>query len=157
MKKNKKLVKTQRKSLDEKLKMFNSAKTLINPKGGWVRAIREAIGMTTVQLAERIGIQQSGVSLLEQREANKAITLETLQRAAEALNCKLIYGLVPKESLEKIVNEQAQRAAHQIIKSTLHSMELEQQETSEEITQLHQDELALELKDKLDRRLWGTK
>lgn len=157
MKTNKALIKTQRKSLDEKLKAFLGTKGSPTPKAGWVRAIREALGMTTAQMAERMGIQQSGVTLLEQREASRTVSLETLQRAAHALNCELVYALVPKESLEKIVDEQATKSAKEILKRTLHTMDLEMQEAGAAETKLHHEELTTELKNKLDRRLWGTK
>ncbi|MGZ3744103.1 MAG: mobile mystery protein A [Pseudobdellovibrionaceae bacterium] len=157
MKKSKALVKTQRKSLDEKLHSFSQAKSTINPKSGGVRAIRDAIGMTTTQLAERMGIQQSGVTLLEQRESAKKVSLETLQRAARAMNCELVYALVPKESLEKIVDEQALKVAKEILARTTHTMDLELQQAGAAETALHQEELVRELKSKLDRRLWGNK
>lgn len=156
MKMNKALIKTQRKSLDEKLKAFIKARSIVRPKSGWVRAIREAIGMTTAQLAERMNIQQSGVTLLEQREVAKTVTLETLQRAANALNCELVYALVPKNSLEKIVDDQAQISAQRLLKRTLHTMELEMQRAGESETSLHERELAAELKIKMDRRLWES-
>ena len=157
MKKNKALIKTQRKSLDEKIRLFATAKSAINPKAGWIRAIREAIGMTTVQLAERMGIQQSGVTLLEQREVAKKVSLETLQRAAQAMNCELVYAFVPKESLEQIVDEQATKSAREILKRTVHTMNLELQGAGQAETTLHHEELTAELKAKLDSRLWGTK
>jgi len=157
MKRNKALVKTQRKSLDEKLRAFTAAKSTINPKAGWIRAIREAIGMTTVQLAERMGIQQSGVTLLEQREATKKVSLETLQRAAQAMNCELVYAFIPRVSLEKIVDEQADKSAREILKRTVHTMSLELQGAGQAETALHHEELSAELKTKLDRRLWGSK
>lgn len=157
MKTNKKLIKTQRKSLDEKLLAFVQARLVIRPKSGWVRAIREALGMTTSQLAHRMGIQQSGVTLLEKREINKKVTLETLERAAQAMNCELVYALVPKTTLEKIVDEQSQKAAQEILARTTHTMHLEQQGVSDAETRLHAEELATEIKNKLDSRLWGTK
>lgn len=157
MKTNKSLIKTQRKSLDQKLALFQEARAVINPKSGWIRSIREALGMTTTQLAERMGIQQSGVTLMEQREVDKKVSLETMQKAARALNCELVYAIVPKESLEKIVTEQASKAAYEILKPTLHTMELEQQKAGEAETMLHHQELANELKNKLDRRLWSLK
>jgi predicted DNA-binding mobile mystery protein A len=157
MKTNKALIKTQRKSLDEKLKIYASAKRVLNPKAGWIRAIREALGMTTAQLAERMGIQQSGVTLLEQREVSKTVSLETLQRAARAMNCELIYAIVPKDSLEKTIDDQAAKAAKEILKRTVHTMDLELQGAGEAETKLHHAELATELKNKLDRRLWGMK
>lgn len=157
MKKSKALIKTQRTSLDEKLRAFSDTKGLINPKAGWVRAVREALGMTTAQLAERMGIQQSGVTLLEQREVAKKVSLETLQRAAHAMNCELVYALVPKDSLEKIVDDQAAKSAKEILKRTVHTMDLELQGAGQAETKLHHDELVTELKNKLDRRLWSYK
>lgn len=157
MKTNKALIKTQRKSLDEKLRAFAKARAQLRPKAGWIRAIREALGMTTAQLAERMGIQQSGVTLLERRELDKKVTLETLERAARALNCELVYALVPRESLEKTVDEQAAAAAKRLLARTLHTMRLETQEVGAAETSLHERELATELKNKLDRRLWGTR
>lgn len=156
MKKSKALIKTQRKSLDEKLLAFKSTRTVLPPKSGWIQAIREAIGMTTAQLAQRMGIQQSGVTLLEQRERARTVTLETMERAARAMNCELIYALVPKESLERIVDEQAVKAAAKLLKRTTHTMELEMQKAGKGETQLHHQELVTELKNKMDRRLWGS-
>lgn len=156
MKTNKKLLKTQRKSLDLKLNVFASAKREPRPKSGWIRAIRQALGMSTQQLANRMGIQQSGVMLLEAREQKKAVTLETLEKAARALNCELVYALVPKQSLEKTLDEQAVKSARKILQRTLHTMSLEQQEVGAEESAAHEKELALELKAKMDRRLWGA-
>lgn len=155
MKKNKSLIKTQRKSLDEKLRAFDAAKTLIPPKSGWIKPIREALGMTTQQLAKRMGIQQSGVSLLEKREASKKVSLETLQKAAQALGCDLVYALVPKNSLETIVDSQARESAKKILQRTSHSMGLEMQMVSSAEGQMHEEELVAEIKKSLDRRLWG--
>lgn len=155
MKKNKTLVKTQRKSLDEKLRGISPMRTLLLPRAGWVKAIREALGMTSQQLAERMGIQQSGVILLEQREVDKKITLETLERAAQALNCKLVYALIPQgESLEQVLDQQSLRAAHAILQKTQHTMELEMQTVGVAEADMHEKELAAELKRKLDSRIW---
>lgn len=157
MKKSKALIKTQRKSLDEKLKAFRFARTVVRPKSGWIKAIRESLGMTSQQLAERMGIQQSGVILLEQREVDKKVTLETLERAAQALGCDLVYALVPKDSLEKSIDDQAQRVAKELFSKTLHTMDLEKQQVGKSETNLHLQELAAELKNKLDSRLWRGK
>lgn len=157
MRTNKTLVKTQRRSLDEKLKAFQKVRSVLIPKSGWIKAIRESLGMTSQQLAERMGIQQSGVIALERREVEKTISLETLQKAARAMGCELVYALVPQESLEKIVDEQAKASAARIFKSTLHTMRLEQQQVGNAETSLHLQELATELKNKLDNRLWRSK
>lgn len=155
MKKNKKLIRTQRKSIDEKLKLFQPLRPVLLPRSGWIKAIRESLGMTSQQLAERMGIQQSGVILLEQREVDKKVSLETMERAAQALDCKLVYALVPlSESLDATLEKQCRFAAREILKKTLHTMELEKQEVGPAEAELHEDELAQELKRMLDSRIW---
>lgn len=155
MKKNKTLVKTQRKSIDEKMKIFLPLKAALLPRSGWIKAVRESLGMTSKQLAERMGIQQSGVILLEKRELDKKVSLETMEKAAQAMGCKFVYALVPQEeSLNAILEKQCQRAAREILKRTLHTMELEDQAVGPAEAQLHEDELARELKRKLDSRIW---
>jgi predicted DNA-binding mobile mystery protein A len=67
------------------------------PKKGYINAIRKALYMSSAQLARRMGISQSGVSLLEKRERVSSVTLDTLDRAADALGCELHYELVPKK------------------------------------------------------------
>src|SRR5215217_7999866 len=66
------------------------------PHGGWVRAIRDALGMSAADLAERMGVTQSTVARLESSERDGRIQLDTLQRAADALDCDLVYALVPR-------------------------------------------------------------
>ena len=85
------------------------------PQAGWLRAIREALGMTSAALAARLEITASGVRKLEQAEATDAITLGTLRRVAEARDCELQYTLVPcwpwnpHSSAERLRKSMAQR------------------------------------------------
>jgi predicted DNA-binding mobile mystery protein A len=77
------------------------------PARGWVRAIRDALGMSTFELGQRMGVTASNVSQLERAETAGSIQLATLERAAQALNCRLWYVLVPNEPLEQMVRRQA--------------------------------------------------
>ena len=77
------------------------------PPKGWLRAIRDAFGMTSAQFAQRLGVSQPRISELEQSEANGSVTLNTLQRAAEALGCRFVYALVPDRPLAETVRERA--------------------------------------------------
>jgi predicted DNA-binding mobile mystery protein A len=81
------------------------------PAHGWVREIRVALGMSTYELAARLGIAQSRACKLERAEVEGSVRLSTLGRVAEALNCRLVYAIVPDESLEHIVRYQAERKA----------------------------------------------
>ena len=70
-----------------------------------MRAIREAHGMTGVQFARRLRIRPQSAEAVEKSEANGTIQLQSLRRAAEALDCTLVYALVPKTSLEGVVGQ----------------------------------------------------
>ena len=80
---------------------------------GWLRAIRETLGMTSAALGQRLGITASGVRKLEQAEAADTITLATLRRMAEALDCELHDALVPRQPLRQMRRQQGLRLAQQ--------------------------------------------
>jgi predicted DNA-binding mobile mystery protein A len=119
-----------RKSLDQRLTPLRQKAVLARPHAGWIRAIREALGMTTTQFASRLGISQSRASRLQADEANDAITLRKLREAAEALDCTLVYALVPKKPLDDMLRERAAAIADRTIAHVSHSMALENQTLS---------------------------
>lgn len=97
------------------------------PPKGWLRAIRDALGMTTSQFAKRLGVSQPRVIVLEKSEVSGSVTLHTLQRAAEALGCRLVYALVPEKPLAQVVRERAEDIANRRSSSVEHTMRLEDQ------------------------------
>src|SRR5271168_4737605 len=97
------------------------------PPKGWLRAIRDALGMTTKQLGRRLGVSQPRIIELEQSEVSGSVTLHTLQRAAEALGCRLVYALVPERPLAETVRERAELVAEQRQAAVEHTMCLEGQ------------------------------
>ena len=97
------------------------------PPAGWLRAIREALGMTSGVLAERLGVTASGARKLEQSEAIDAITLGTLRRVADALDCDLQYALVPRRPLREMRWQQALHLAQQWQQRAGRTMALEAQ------------------------------
>jgi predicted DNA-binding mobile mystery protein A len=118
----------QRLQLTDALGEFSSSRLSSPPGGGWVRAIRGALGMTQAQLAARLGITRQSLQDLERAEANRRITLNSLDRLAKAMDCRLVYALVPeKGSLEDMRARRAQVVADELLKSTEHSMKLEGQ------------------------------
>ncbi|WP_332767587.1 mobile mystery protein A [Phenylobacterium sp.] len=115
-----------RKHLERRLSAWRGIDAARPPKG-WVRAIRDAFGMTAVQMAARLGVVQSRITALEQAEANDAITLKSLRQAAEALDCTLVYALVPNEPIDDLLRDRAARIADEQIARAHHSMRLEDQ------------------------------
>jgi len=98
------------------------------PAQGWIRAIRETLGMTTRQLAKRLGMQQPSLSELEKSEAAGNITVKSLERAAEALGCRLVYALVPIKPLTETIEERALQLARRKLAAVQQTMRLEDQE-----------------------------
>ena len=118
---------TARRNLDKKLAALQNVDLLVRPSRGWIKAIREALGMTTTQLGKRLGVTQSRVIAIEQAEVKKSITLNSLEKAAQAMDCQLVYVLLPKRPLEKQVREQAENLSRKQIEATRHTMTLEAQ------------------------------
>lgn len=126
---DKKLIRQQ---LDNKLSKLRPILNKPVPKGGWVKTIREALGMTTYELAKRTDLDQSRISRIESSEAKQEIKLSTLKKMADGLGVKFVYGFVPENDLEEIVRQQAMKIAKKRLSRVDHSMKLELQGVSEE-------------------------
>lgn len=129
------------------------------PPSGWLKAIRGSLGISIRQFADRLNLAHSAINQLEKREAKKRVSLETLERAAQAMDCKLVYAIVPIEkgtTLEDIIERRAYAAATRILKSVGHSMNLEAQGTSEREIRLEIDRIAKTLIESGDSRIWDA-
>lgn len=117
---------TPRRALDDRLAAWRELEPA-GPARGWIRAIRESLGMTRDELAQRLGVTRQRVFAIEAAEADGALKLDTLRRAAEALDCTLVYALVPKESLQSAVERRAREVAERHVERAGHTMLLEGQ------------------------------
>jgi predicted DNA-binding mobile mystery protein A len=124
------------------------------PSGGWLRAIRQALGITTRQLAKSAGVTQSAIVDTERTEAKGDITLATLKRYAAALDCELSYVLVPRRPLQEMVEDRADRIARDQVSRVRHSMALEDQQTSKDNIERDVEELKRKLLEGKRSRLW---
>jgi predicted DNA-binding mobile mystery protein A len=113
--------------LDKRFKQIQPVKRYAAPVHGWIKAVRGALGMSTAQLAARLGVKQPSIVALEQSEAKGTIELATLRRAAEALGCTLVYALIPNKPLESTVRERARVFAQHRRDAVEHTMLLENQ------------------------------
>lgn len=123
---------TARRKLDKRLLFLRIEGNLTSPPRGWLKAIRESLGMTTSQLGKRLGVVQSRAVAIEQAEAKGALTLNSLEKAAQAMDCRLVYAIVPRKPLEELVADRAHQKAEKSLKMTSHTMALEAQELEEE-------------------------
>lgn len=97
------------------------------PRSGWVRAIRTGLGMSQAALGARLGVAGPSVAKLEQSELSGSISIGRLADAARALDCTLVYALVPNTSLEDTVQRQARTIAAETLGYVANTMRLEDQ------------------------------
>jgi predicted DNA-binding mobile mystery protein A len=117
--------------LDAHFDEWQPLRALARPPRGWVRSVREALGMSAAVLGGRLGITAGAVTRLEQSEAADRVQLETLRRAADALGCDLVYLLVPRRPLTAVVRERAREVAHWHVAAAEQTMRLEDQATGQ--------------------------
>lgn len=117
--------------LEETIRPFRTVMDTQKPRGGWVRTMREALGMTNVQLARRLGRKApQTIEDMQENEVTETIKLRTLRELADALGCRLVYALVPTKPLDEMRRDQAQRVAAQLLRTASHSMKMEDQGVS---------------------------
>lgn len=145
-----------RKQLERRLAPLRKAPEFARPARGWIKAVREALGMTATQLGARIGVTQSRIARIEKDEAEDAVTLATLRRVAEGLDCTLVYALVPNRPLDEIMADRARAAADAQLKRTHHSMRLENQALDKSDLEAERERLALDILAGDPRRLWDA-
>ena len=115
-----------RKQLERRLAPLRDT-TLVAPPKGWIKAIRESLGMTARQLAARMGVSPSRIPAIEKAEVTGATTLRTLRQTAAAMNCAFVYAFVPIEPLDDILRERATEKARKDVSRLDHTMRLENQ------------------------------
>jgi predicted DNA-binding mobile mystery protein A len=135
--------------LDDRFKNLEPVSRYSSPVRGWIKAVREALGMTTAQLARRLGVKQPSVVAIEQSEAKGTIELATLRRVAEALDCTLIFALVPNKPLEAIVRDRARTFARRRRGPVEHSMLLEDQKVEDKDAEARLDEIVRDINPRL--------
>jgi len=145
----------KRLQLADALRHVAGARGIRVPPGGWLRAVREALGITQAQLARRLGISRQSLQDFERAEAEGRITLESLERVARALDCRLVYAVVPENgSLDDIRMRRAEAVADRLLKPTSHSMKLEAQGVSERERKRQRKLLIESLLRESPRKLW---
>ena len=149
---NRKLQKA-RQSLDRKLATLQPAHAHQPPPRGWIRALRDALGLSAAQLGGMLGVRSQSIDDLEKSEVSGGISLAALQRVAKAMDCTLVYALVPNQSLESLVQRRAEAKARAALAGVSHSMALEDQLVTDDLEQ----QIADYIEDHLSERdLWSS-
>jgi predicted DNA-binding mobile mystery protein A len=148
---NKIALKIQRNRINEAAESFRA---IDRSRSGWIKDVREALGMSGVQFAIKLGVGRARVSRLEKSEVDGTISLRSLNQAAEAMACKLVYAIVPDENIESVIDRQAEKRAKEIVETASVHMALEDQSLTK--TQLKERilELKRQLAEAMPKELW---
>ena len=140
--------------LDEALSPFRSFGLRPPPREGWARVIRQALGMSQRQLAARMGVSTTAAQSAERNEARGKIQIDSLMSLAEGLGCELVYVLVPRESIQGMLERRATQLAAEMVNRVSTSMELEDQGVSEQERQRQIEEIAGSLLRDRPKNFW---
>lgn len=100
---------------------------------GWIKYMRSILGLTLKELGKRAGLSTPGVANAERRENEGKITLEKLEKIANAMECELVYAFIPKDNISDLLRKKAiEKARKSILKADIH-MSLEDQKVNEEL------------------------
>lgn len=145
----------QRAQLSDALAQFSPIAKNQPPGSGWIGAIRDALNMTRGQLAARMKVSRQAVQAFETAEANRRITLDSLDRLAAAMGCRLVYAVVPVDStLDEMRTKQARKQAEKLMGPVSHTMAMESQGVSVNIRERQLQSLMADLQSGSARNLW---
>jgi predicted DNA-binding mobile mystery protein A len=143
-----------RRHIERRVGKLRPARQFAQPQRGWIRAVRDALGMSAAKLAERMNVSQPRVFALEKAEARGAVTIASLERAAQAMECTLVYALVPNRPIDEMLQKRALRIVTEELARVQHTMRLENQGMSAAELKAERRRLAADLIREYPRRLW---
>jgi predicted DNA-binding mobile mystery protein A len=141
--------------IDERTQPWRQLAEQEAPRRGWIRAIRQAVGMTTSQLASRLGVSRQAVVDLQRREVEGGVTLSALRKAADAMDCDLLYAIVPRRPVKEMLWNRARAVATKRLERIAHSMHLEDQGVPSDEHKQEVEDLAAQLMRDFPRGLWS--
>lgn len=128
------------------------------PKEGWIATMRKALGMSGAQLARRMGQTRSNISKNERTERSGGISLNVMSEIAEAMGCKFVYAMVPKNgSVSDLIEMQARKKARAIVERASTHMALEKQQLTVEQQGNELERLTRELMREMSSDFWEDK
>lgn len=141
--------------LNSKMLSFATLMQVAVPPTGWIKAIRTAIGMSMLQLGNKLSISKQGILDMEKREKDGSITIRSLKEIGRVLDMQLVYGFVPNDgSLDALIEKRATEIATKIVMRTSNTMKLEDQGNSNQRIEKAIKERAEEIKKEMPKILW---
>ena len=119
--------------IENRFRPHSQFENLCATEAGWIHQMRTALGMPLKKLGEACGVATPTIAQAEAREVEGRITIETLRKAAEAMNCDFSYAFIPKSNMQGFIEKKAYEKAKKILTSADLHMSLENQRVDSDI------------------------
>jgi predicted DNA-binding mobile mystery protein A len=144
-----------RQQLNSKMLGYAALNQVPNPPIGWIKAIRNALGMTMQQLGNKLNISKQAVHDIEKREMEGSITIKSLREIARVMDMQLVYGFVPVDgTLDALIEKRAKQLATEIVMRSANTMKLENQSISEQRVKYAIEERTASILNDMPKMLW---
>ena len=130
---------------------------LQRPSEGWLVKLRKALGMSGSDVASRMGVSRAAIYQAERNERDGAITINQMQKIAEAMGGRFVYAVIPEGSVHEVIRDQARRKARERVRRASAQMALEEQSLSETLIEERIDDLADELARDFPSGFWRVR
>lgn len=119
---------------------------LAPPREGWISTMRKALGMSAPELARRMGVTKPAIYQAERKEREGGVTIQHMEKLAEALGGRFVYAIVPEHGrVEDVLKAQARKKARAVVNRAGTHMALEKQALSKDQLEDEIELLAREL------------
>lgn len=135
-----------------------SVASLKIPPEGWLRTVRNALGMSGADVAKKMGVTRARVTQAEQAELTGGVTLKSMQATAEAMGCRFVYAIVPPSGrIEDIIMTEARKKAMTLVGTASKHMALENQALSNDELAQEVERLTREIAQEMPSDFWKNK
>lgn len=128
--KNTFLDETSLSQIDRRIEALRSVKEKAQVRGGWIKYMRQALGLTMQELATLVKLPASNIAQAQKREVEGKISLELLNKFAQAMDCEVVYSFVPKKDIRTFIHDKAMEKARSTLQNADLHMKLEDQKVS---------------------------
>jgi predicted DNA-binding mobile mystery protein A len=85
--------------LRDMIRAIGSVERFLPPQEGYIRTVRKWRGMSGASVARRMGIKPQSLAGIEKSEQDGDVRLKTLRLAANAIDCTVVYILIPNAEI----------------------------------------------------------
>lgn len=113
--------------INRRIEGLRTVKEKATVREGWIKFMRTALGLTLSELEKLASLAAGSVAQAERREVEGQVSLSTLKKMAEAMECDFVYAFVPKKDMKTLIHDKAFEKARKALGIADLHMKLENQ------------------------------